>query len=111
MTAGVASDFTAEQLHREFCQNFHVRHPELFAIQKQSLVLVKGGPGSRLLCKAHLISCEGRDRNGKPLKVLSPPMQQVFGDFGGRISIQRSPTRWVESAFVPTAAQFVRSLE
>lgn len=110
INAGKAADFSDHVLHRDFGGNFHVRHPSVFELQKSDLVLVRGGPGSRLLKKAHCLSAEGCDRNGKPLKVISAEMQQIFGDFGGRISMQRSPTRWVDAAFVPKAAQFVRSL-
>jgi hypothetical protein len=66
---------------------------------------------SRLLEKAHRISSVGADRSGKPLKVLSPEMQKVFGDFGGKISIQRSPPRWVDPAFVEKAIKFVKKLK
>ena len=37
-------------------------------------------------------------------------MQAIFGGFDGRLSFQRSPTRWVDPAFVEHAAAFVRSL-
>jgi hypothetical protein len=37
-------------------------------------------------------------------------MQKVFGTFGGRIAIQRSPPRWVESKFVDGATDFVERL-
>jgi putative DNA base modification enzyme with NMAD domain len=109
--AGRATDFTPEELNRDFSANFHVRHPDIFARQRQDLILIKGAEASRLLRKAQLISCEGRDRTGKPLKVLSSAMQEIFGTFCGRISIQRSPTRWVDPKFVSTAVAFVRSLE
>ena len=108
--AGMAEDFSKATLQAEFGQNFHVRYPSVFKSQQEQLVLVKGGQGSRLLKRAHRISTEGSDRVGKPLKVLSPAMQKVFGDFGGRISIQRSPLRWVEPAFVETAIRFVKKL-
>jgi hypothetical protein len=88
-----ASTRTSEQ----FGKNFHVRYPSVFKQQKGDLVLVKGGPSSRLFRMAHQISSEGKDRAGKPLKVLSPKMQKVFGDFGGHVSIQRSPPRWPHS--------------
>jgi hypothetical protein len=52
----------------------------------------------------------GSDSTGRPLKVLSPEMQQIFGTFNGRISFQRSPTRWVDPAYVGRAAEFMRSL-
>jgi hypothetical protein len=63
------------------------------------------------LRKAHQISAEGRDRAGKPLKVLSPAMRKVFGDFGGHVSIQRSPPRWVEPGFVERAIGYLMGLE
>lgn len=46
-----------------------------------------------------------------PLKVLSPKMQKVFGDFGGQNSIQRSPPRWVEPGFVDKAIGYLKGLE
>jgi hypothetical protein len=109
--AGMAADFDKKVLKSEFGKNFHVRYPSVFAKQKDDLVLVKGGPGSRLFRKALRISAEGRDRTGKPLKVLSPAMQKVFGTFGGRISIQRSPPRWVEPGFVDRAVDYLGNLE
>jgi hypothetical protein len=108
--AGKATDLGKDEIRRLFSRNFHVRHPSVYVQQEAELVLVKGGPGSRLLDKAVLISAEGKDRSGRTLKVLSSEMQQIFGDFDGRISFQRSPTRWVKPEFVQKAAEFVRSL-
>ena len=79
--AGMAGDFDKRVLKTEFGKNFHVRYPTVFEQQKDDLVLVKGGPGSRLFNKARQISVVGNDRSGKPLKVLSPAMQKVFGTF------------------------------
>lgn len=109
--AGMASDFDKKMLKAEFGINFHVRYRIVFENQKEDLVLVKGGPGSRLFRKAHQISSVGNDRAGKPLKVLSPAMRKVFGDFGGHISIQRSPPRWVEPEFVDKAIEYVTGLK
>src|SRR3984893_1006721 len=109
--AGMAGDFDKKVLKAEFGKNFHVRYPTVFEQQKDDLVLVKGGPGSRLFRKAYQISAEGRDRADKPLKVLSPEMQHVFGTFGGRIAIQRSPPRWVESQFVDKAINYLKDLD
>ena len=109
--AGMAGDFEQKVLATEFGKNFHVRYPTVFKQQKDDLVLVKGGAGSRMFKQAHQISSEGRDRAGKPLKVLSPMMQKVFGEFGGHISIQRSPPRWVDQAFVAGAVGFLKGLE
>lgn len=109
--AGVAGDFDQGVLKSEFGKNFHVRYPSVFKQQKADLVLVKGGPGSRLLRKAHRISAVGQDRAGKPLKVLSPKMQKVFGDFGGHVSIQRSPPRWVDPGYVDRVIGYLNDLE
>lgn len=109
--AGMAGDFEQKVLAIEFGRNFHVRYPAVFKQQKDDLVLVKGGAGSRMLHKANCISVEGKDRAGKPLKVLFPTMQKIFGDFGGRISIQRSPPRWVGPDFVDRAIRYLKDLE
>lgn len=109
--AGMAGDFDRKVLMTEFGNNFHVRYRSVFEQQKEDLVLVKGGPGSRLFHTAKQISVEGKDRAGKPLKVLSPAMQKVFGDFGGHVSIQRSPPRWVEPGFVDKAVGYLKELE
>mgnify|MGYP000037591973 FL=1 len=85
-------------------------HESILLRQRERLVVVKGGSGSRLLARAVKISVLGQDRAGKPLKVLSPEMQQLFGSFGGRLSFQRSPTRWVDDEHVSGAAYFVRGL-
>lgn len=108
--AGRATEFTKTELDRLFSCNFHVRHRRVFNRQKESLVLVKGTSNSRLLHKAVRVSADGKDCAGKPLKILSPAMRKVFGDFGGKVSIQRSPPRWVDPDFNAKAAEFVRSL-
>jgi hypothetical protein len=109
--AGMAGDFDRMVLRENFANNAHVRCPTDFEQDKYDLVLIKGGPGSRLFRKAYQISSEAKDRAGRPLKVLSPAMQKVFGDFGGHTSIQRSPPRWVEPRFVDKAIGFVTNLE
>jgi hypothetical protein len=109
--AGRAKDFSERELSTLFSENFHVRHRDVFEQEKDSLVLVKGSAKSCLLNEAVLLSTVGQNRLGRPLKVLSPEMQEVFGSFGGKLCIQRSPTRWVESGFTLRAAQFVRSLD
>lgn len=110
LCAGLATDFSGPDLKRLFAGNFHVMHSRVFREQRSKLVLVKGAPGSRLLTKALLISAYGKDRRGRPLKILSGRMQKVFGDFGGHVSIQRSPPRWVVPEFVESAADLVTSL-
>jgi len=109
--AGIAPTFTNRELRRLFGSNFHVMHPEVLANQRERVVLVKGGPGSRLLQKAVRISWPGRNCDGRRLHRLSKHMQGIFGDFNGHTSIERSPPRWVFPQFTARAAIFVRSLE
>ncbi len=109
--AGLATELGEEKVHRLFGENFHVRHLDIYEEQRDRLVLVKGGTGSRLLRRATLISEVGWDKAGRPIKVLSKSMQKVFGDFDGRISITRSPPRRVKPDSTFAAAQFLRSLE
>lgn len=108
--AGKTGSFAKEEVGELFRNNFHVMHKEVFDDQMERLVLVKGGPNSRLLTKAEKISSPGKDKSGHPLHRLSTEMQAIFGEFGGNTSIQRSPPRWVAPEFAPIAAQFVKSL-
>lgn len=110
LVAGKPDDFGDQETRKLFKNNFHVRHHRIFKQQKAKLVLVKGSKRSRLLKKAVCISVMGRDRSGQPLKILSPEMQKIFGTFNGRLSFQRSPTRWVNPACVTRAVDFMRSL-
>ncbi len=111
LAAGRALDFSAQELETLFSENYHVKHGDIYEQQKGNLILVKGSPESRLLKKAVCISEMGKDRANRPLKVLSVEMQKIFGDFDGKIGIQRCPTRWVKSTNVPRAAEFIKSLE
>lgn len=108
--AGYASEFSSVQIQELFGENFHVRHTSVYERQKEKIVLVKGSHNSRILSKAVLISTMGKDKTGNPLKILSPEMRNYFGDFKGKLSFQRSPTRWVDADFTERAVQFVRSL-
>jgi len=107
----VAREHTWEDLQSEFKKNFHVRHRPVFEHQKDRLILVKGGRGSRLLKKAKRISIQAKNKAGRLIHVLSPEMRCVFGDFDGHISIHRSPPRFVFSEYAGKAARFVRSLD
>jgi hypothetical protein len=110
LAAGRPADFGDGETRRLFRNNFHVRHQPVFERQKAELVLVKGTEQSRLLTQAVRISVMGQDRTGKPLKVLSPAMQTIFGSFNGKLSFQRSPTRWVDPSYANGAVEFMRSL-
>ncbi len=107
---GFAPQFSADDVDRLFGANAHVRDRRVFEDQYDRLLLIKGGAGSRLLRTAIPISAISTNRVGQALKVLSPAMRDVFGDFGGHNSIQRSPPRWVQPAFVDRATSFVLSL-
>ena len=61
LCAGLATDFSRTDLKRLFSRNFHVMHPKVFREQRSNLVLVKGGPESRLLTKAVPISTYAKD--------------------------------------------------
>jgi hypothetical protein len=108
--AGFASSQPLESVNEHFSANFHVRHKRLFAEQRDRLVLVKGTLDSRLYETAHPLSTTGTNLAGQPLKVVSPEMRCVFGDFGGKPAIQRSPPRWVAERYIQIAAEYVRSL-
>jgi len=116
--AGKLSDlsqqFTQRELRKLFGQNAHVRGLPLGRLINKwgdQLILVKGSHQSRLLKKAVLLSMTIEDSIGRPLKVLSPKMKRIFGDFGGKVSIQRSPTRWVNESCVRKVADFLSTLE
>jgi hypothetical protein len=108
--AGKVSSFTTKEVDEMFKNNFHVMHRDVFEDQKERLVLVKGSPNSRLLTQAVKISSLGKDNQGHSLHRLSPEMQTVFGEFGGKTSIQRSPPRWVSPEFTERAVHFVLAL-
>jgi len=108
--AGLATDFSSGDLQRLFRANFHVRHHAVFTRQRERLVLVKGTSASRLLERAVLLSETGADAKGRPLKVISRPMRQIFGDFQGKVSLQRSPPRTVSAEYVGSAERFIRAL-
>lgn len=108
--AGLAAEQPEEHVRTTCGSNFHVMHDELYRQQRNRLVLVKGGAGSRLLTRAHCISARGTGRAGQPLKVLSPAAQEIFSDFDGHPSIQRSPPRWVPESHVSRARDFLLGL-
>lgn len=109
--AGRARELGDNIVQALFGANFHVRRSIVYADQRERLVLVKGSSASRLLHHAVRISEDGEDKAGRRIHVLSREMREIFGAFGGHVSIQRSPPRWVAQPFVDQAAQFIRSLE
>lgn len=108
--ADFAVNFSKSEL-AQFQHNYHVRHTHVFAEQKEKLLLIKGGNGSRLFRKAHLLGTTVVRGNGTSWQIITPAMQKVFGLFGGVGSLQRSTPRWVEDNLNATAHAFVESLE
>jgi|CXWL01.1.fsa_nt_gi hypothetical protein len=109
--AGFAPDLGEDTVRREFSANFHVRHPNVYRDQRERLLLIGGGAGSRLYTRAHRLGGTVRRANGTYWQLISPEMAEVFGRFGGIGSIQRSTPRWVEPEKVASATAFVRSLQ
>lgn len=114
-TAGRYSMFTRSDIKALFHENDHIwrikNRQEALAENGSELLLVKGSSKSRLLKKAVRLSITVKDKLGRPLKVLSPEMQKIMGDFRGRTAIQRSPARWVDPQYVGRTADFLRSLK
>lgn len=108
--AGLATQLPEREVRKRFAENFHVANEGVFQNQRERLVLVKGGPGSRLLTRAACISAIGRDRAGQDLKVLSAEAQRIFGEFDGKTGIQRSSPRWVHARYVAGAREWLLSL-
>lgn len=104
-----AQEYTREQLLPTFGENFHVRHEDVFEHDHRRLVLVKGGPGSRLLTRAVPISARKPNRRGRPTFVLSGEIREVFGPLSAGGFIERCSPRWIDPAFVESAAAFTRS--
>lgn len=109
VAAGAARDFTRRELWQMFRQNADFRWRHLG--KAPALTFVKGGNGSRLLEKAVRISADDTDAAGRRLLVMSPEMQGVFGDFGGKRAIQRCPPRWVDEKCTAIAAEYIRGLK
>ena len=108
---GYAPSFSKDILQREFGANYHVRHRKVFEKQREKLLLIKGGKGSRLFRKAHLVGERKCRQNGTWWQFITPQMEKVFGKFGGIGSLQRSTPRWVEEGLAAKAESFVESLE
>ena len=109
--AGFATEYGDQTVKAEFSRNDHVMDEKKYNCQKDRLLLIKGGAGSRAFKQAVRISDIGSDVAGSPLKVLSNEMREHFGDFGGSNSVQRSTPRWVQSDKVESAIKFLTSCE
>jgi Nucleotide modification associated domain 3 len=111
--AGRATAFSDQETQELFGANAHVRSRALYAEQRDGLVLVKGGPTSRLFDTAVRISERRPNRVGRLTHVLSEEMVGVFGMLGktGSMgSIERSPPRWVSPPHVDDAWRFLQAV-
>lgn len=90
--AGMAGDFEQGVLTTEFGKNFHVRYPTVFKQQKDDLVLVKGGAGSRMLQKAHRISMKARTGPGSRSRCCRPRCRRYSGTSGATSRSRRGPS-------------------
>lgn len=102
-TVAVANELNQyESLKEIFNNNFHVKHWNIFkrdvtTLKNRGLKLIKGTKNSKLLKKAYKISEKipyGSDNQKR--FVISQEMQKIFGDFGGKICIQRNSLRVIE---------------
>lgn len=121
-SAGLYPDLVAghseKWIRTVFGNNWHILHDDVKGRKykrgrKSELVLVKGGPGSRLLKKAVQLSSPRKkpDRGDRPVFVLDAKLEKYFGRFTTLNAIQRSIPRKIKPEFVARAARFVRSLK
>ena len=104
---GFGSSFSRQSLQKSFSRNFHVMHDDVFAGERDKVILIKGSTRSRLLTKATKLGERHRLATGAWWQLISPDMAKVFGRFGGIGSLQRSTPRWVEPKFIESAVKFV----
>ena len=108
---GFAAELGEETVQHRFAANFHVRHEKVYRDQRNRLLLIAGGAGSRLFSRAHRLGERVLRDDGTYWQMISSEMAEVFGRFGGIGSVQRSTPCWVEPDRVAAAVAFVRSLK
>ncbi|MDX2190370.1 MAG: hypothetical protein SFY32_10950 [Bacteroidota bacterium] len=88
-------------LIKDFSNNFHISNKEIFERdisnpKNKGLKLIKGTSNSKMLKYAYLISRQ-LPKQGKQssIHVISDDMMKIFGNFGGKIAIQKDPIRWI----------------
>ena len=90
-----------ELVEEDFKNNFHIKNREIFDrdiqnAKNKGLKLVKGTENSRLLKYAYAISrALPQQKKESAIHVISDEMMQLFGNFGGKIAIQKNPLRWI----------------
>jgi len=106
-----------DDVKKKYERNFHVRHRKIFdrdvtTAKNNGLKLVKGSKNSKLLKKAYPISeWKPFGSDGKCRFVISKKMQKIFGDFDGRVCIQRNALRYVEEGCISITRNWILSLE
>ena len=107
-----------ELLTEDFASNFHIRNKEIFDrdisnSKNNGLKLVKGTENSRQLKYAYSISRALPAQHKKTdIHVISDQMMQIFGNFGGKIAIQKDPLRWITNKLlVAQTVAWLKGLE
>lgn len=107
-----------ELLSEDFSSNFHVKNKEIFNrdiqnTKNKGLKLVKGTENSRLLKYAYSISRQlPTDDKKNTVHVISDEMLKIFGNFGGKIAIQKNPIRWIKNKkLAEQTAEWLKGLE
>ncbi|TAF72124.1 MAG: hypothetical protein EAZ53_16945 [Bacteroidetes bacterium] len=107
-----------ELLAEDFAKNFHVKNKEIFDRDIQNpknkgLKLVKGTENSRLFKYAYSISrMLPSEAKKDAVHVISDEMLQIFGNFGGKIAIQKNPIRWITNKkLAEQTAKWLKTLE
>lgn len=115
-TKRVTSIKEADEVKKKFKNNFHVMQEAIFKRdvtkpENGGLKLVKGNKNSRLLKYAVKISVKKKYKTIKtPTDLLDPKLYKIFGDFNGKVSLRRNPTRWIDEKYVEKAIEFVKGL-
>lgn len=104
------NDLKRAGMLKPFAKNWHTMN-ERERTRLDKLLLVKGGRGSQLFRKAHLVGKTVLRKDGTSWQMITPKMAKVFGRFGGIGSLQRSTPRWVEKKLTARAAAFIESLQ
>jgi hypothetical protein len=107
-----------ELVSDEFKNNFHIRNKEIFDRdinnpKNKGLKLIKGTENSCLLKFAYGISRALPSQNKKSdIHVISDDMMKIFGNFGGKIAIQKDPLRWITNReLVAKTVAWLKTLE
>jgi hypothetical protein len=101
-----------------FRNNMHVKHKFIFerdvtTPKNGGLKLVKGDDKkSKVLKEPKKISeIKAKYKKSKNHLVLSKDMQKIFGNLGGKISIQRNALRFIERAYVAGTIKWLNKLK